>query len=585
MSKFKINPIRSYPVPLYDPESSTLFNTVDINSGTESVTTSYVDNTIRNYLPLAGGTLTGSLGIGNGSSLFIGDEEQSSFTDAKNSLLLSLEDKTTHISRTGITTTLVGPFVLTDVANLNSNVNITGSLNLSTRLPAPSIGDGTVDNTKLSYLNSVTSDIQTQINNTISDISLNKSDISINALDISNLKIFKSTQESYNTSNDTDISSLKGFQTTQESYNTSNDTDISSLKVFQTTQESYNTSNDTDISSLKVFQTTQESYNTTNSSTTSSLQSQINSNDNELTTLTSALGNNTSLINTNISDISLNTYDISVLQLFKTDQDLYNMSTGTSISQLELAHSNMMVDISLNKFDISNNTASLLTKQNIINSGNRLLASYIGDGSVSNTELVSLVGINSGVTIQSQLNTINTVLTDVSTNVSSTIGSFATIQSNFDTLNTSVSTKADLAAPAFANYIQTPRIFENISNSYTSFSSNVLTYDYANGSILYFNGLTSATNFRLTLNNINPNASTYKSFTFTLIIDVSSFKAYANTFSLAGTTYTLIAGGGLINVSLANLTTSGSILQTFTVVFTASSTVPYKCFTNVSQFF
>jgi hypothetical protein len=543
MSKFKINPIRSYPVPLYDPESSTLFNTVDINSGTESVTTSYVDNTIRNYLPLAGGTLTGSLGIGNGSSLFIGDEEQSSFTDAKNSLLLSLEDKTTHISRTGITTTLVGPFVLTDVANLNSNVNITGSLNLSTRLPAPSIGDGTVDNTKLSYLNSVTSDIQTQINNTISDISLNKSDISINALDISNLKIFKSTQESYNTSNDTDISSLK------------------------------------------VFQTTQESYNTTNSSTTSSLQSQINSNDNELTTLTSALGNNTSLINTNISDISLNTYDISVLQLFKTDQDLYNMSTGTSISQLELAHSNMMVDISLNKFDISNNTASLLTKQNIINSGNRLLASYIGDGSVSNTELVSLVGINSGVTIQSQLNTINTVLTDVSTNVSSTIGSFATIQSNFDTLNTSVSTKADLAAPAFANYIQTPRIFENISNSYTSFSSNVLTYDYANGSILYFNGLTSATNFRLTLNNINPNASTYKSFTFTLIIDVSSFKAYANTFSLAGTTYTLIAGGGLINVSLANLTTSGSILQTFTVVFTASSTVPYKCFTNVSQFF
>jgi hypothetical protein len=564
MSKFKINPIRSYPVPLYDPESSTLFNTVDINSGTESVTTSYVDNTIRNYLPLAGGTLTGSLGIGNGSSLFIGDEEQSSFTDAKNSLLLSLEDKTTHISRTGITTTLVGPFVLTDVANLNSNVNITGSLNLSTRLPAPSIGDGTVDNTKLSYLNSVTSDIQTQINNTISDISLNKSDISINALDISNLKIFKSTQESYNTSNDTDISSLK---------------------VFQTTQESYNTSNDTDISSLKVFQTTQESYNTTNSSTTSSLQSQINSNDNELTTLTSALGNNTSLINTNISDISLNTYDISVLQLFKTDQDLYNMSTGTSISQLELAHSNMMVDISLNKFDISNNTASLLTKQNIINSGNRLLASYIGDGSVSNTELVSLVGINSGVTIQSQLNTINTVLTDVSTNVSSTIGSFATIQSNFDTLNTSVSTKADLAAPAFANYIQTPRIFENISNSYTSFSSNVLTYDYANGSILYFNGLTSATNFRLTLNNINPNASTYKSFTFTLIIDVSSFKAYANTFSLAGTTYTLIAGGGLINVSLANLTTSGSILQTFTVVFTASSTVPYKCFTNVSQFF
>lgn len=56
---------------------------------------------------------------------------------------------------------------------------------------------------------------------------------------------------------------------------------------------------------------------------------------------------------------------------------------------------------------------------------------------------------------------------------------------------TALALKSNIAALVFTNYIQTPRIFENIASSYTSFSSNVLTYDYSNGLILYFTGLTS----------------------------------------------------------------------------------------------
>jgi hypothetical protein len=616
MSKFKINPIRSYAVPISEPNE--IFNTADINSGVETITTGSVNLALENYLPLSGGTLVGSLGISQGNSLFIGTEQQSSFTDQKDSILTSVNNKTTNISYSNGTTTIA------------ENMTVNGNVNLNTRLPVTMIGDGSVTNTHLSYINSLSSNAQTQINGTMNDILSNRLDIDMSIADISSLKVFQSNQETYNEVNDTDISSLKLFQLDQEAYNEVNDTDISSLKLFQLDQEtyngindtdisllkvfqseqlsyngtndtdisllkvfqseqlSYNGTNDTDISLLKVFKSDQETYNTNATSTLNSLQSQINGNDNELSVLTNNVLMNTNdislnrsdiLINqedisTNQFDISLNKLSITALESFQTTQYLYNNKNDISLNELKTDHDNIMVDIS------ALNTL-VATKQNIVNSSNRLIASYIGDGNVTNTELATLQSINTGTTIQSQINTINTFISDVS----GTIGSFATIQDNFDALNTTVSGKANLNGAVFTNYIQTPRIFEAISNSYTSFSSNVLTYDYGYGAILYFAGLTSATNFQLVINNINPLGSTYKSFTFTLIINVATYKAFVSTFKLASTTYTLICAGGLSNVSLTNLTTSGSILQTFTIIFTSSATVPYKVFTSVSQFY
>ena len=142
--------------------------------------------------------------------------------------------------------------------------------------------------------------------------------------------------------------------------------------------------------------------------------------------------------------------------------------------------------------------------------------------------------------------------------------------------------KANINNQEFTGYIQTPRIFENIMSSYTSFTSNVLTYDYANGSILYFGDLTSATNFRLDLLNVNPNNETNRSFTFSLIINTVSYKAYANDFRLGATSYTLRAIGGASNLSVDS--SAVTAIQTFTIVYT-SSTTPHRILTNLSSYF
>ena len=90
-------------------------------------------------------------------------------------------------------------------------------------------------------------------------------------------------------------------------------------------------------------------------------------------------------------------------------------------------------------------------------------------------------------------------------------------------------------------------------------------------------------NFQLILNNVNPNSSTYASFTFTLIINTGTYKGYANTFKLGSTTYTLIASGGLANVTVNASATS--VLQSFTIVYSSSSSSPYQVFTNVTSFY
>lgn len=95
--------------------------------------------------------------------------------------------------------------------------------------------------------------------------------------------------------------------------------------------------------------------------------------------------------------------------------------------------------------------------------------------------------------------------------------------------------------------------------------------------------MTSATNFQLVLNNVNPNSETYRSFTFTLIINTSSYKAYANTFKIGASSYTLQASGGLSNVSVN--ASSVMALQSFTIIYTSSASVPYQVITNVISYF
>jgi hypothetical protein len=112
---------------------------------------------------------------------------------------------------------------------------------------------------------------------------------------------------------------------------------------------------------------------------------------------------------------------------------------------------------------------------------------------------------------------------------------------------------------------------------------NVLTVDIsANPNILYMDDLTSNTNFRLALTN-SPNG-TYRCYTFTLWIDTSLYKAYADTVSINGSVKTMLFNGGAstIDISAANNTTM--LIQQITVFYLLSASNPDKVISNITLF-
>ena len=107
------------------------------------------------------------------------------------------------------------------------------------------------------------------------------------------------------------------------------------------------------------------------------------------------------------------------------------------------------------------------------------------------------------------------------------------------TITTLIASKAPLNSPTFTGPVSvtgafvsqaTKNIMETISTA--SISSNAVTCDYASSALYYLTGLSSATNFALTLTNINPASSTTVSNSITLLIDTSTYLAYANSIIL-----------------------------------------------------
>ena len=96
---------------------------------------------------------------------------------------------------------------------------------------------------------------------------------------------------------------------------------------------------------------------------------------------------------------SLNTTQNNRLDTF----DSLNTSHLSRLGNLETQQATNMTNI-------TNNSSNILLKQNIINSTNRLNASYIGNGDVNNSKLSALNDIRTDVSIQSQLDVMKTEL-------------------------------------------------------------------------------------------------------------------------------------------------------------------------------
>jgi hypothetical protein len=338
----------------------------------------------------------------------------------------------------------------------------------------------------------------------------------------------------------------------------------------------------------------------------STLDTRVNSCENNISLNTTSINNKMDKFD-DINKISISYIDYSTSQLNYVDAGItQNISTSltnlsSSLSALQTSDQTQTTSItnmtsSIN--DLTNNKEDLISDSNLLNS---LYVSYNATTvkstldsmatSISNkadTTTLSSYAPLSNPTFTGFINGITKSMVGLSnvdntSDVNKSISTLTQTALNLKADTTTLSSYAPLSNPTFTNYIQTPRIFEQISNAYSSFTSNILTFDYGQGSILYFDGLTSATNFTMVLNSMNPNSQTNKSFTFSLILNTATYKAYANLFRLGATSYTLIASGGLAN-TLINAT-SQTVIQSFTIVYTSSSTVPYKIFTNVSSYF
>jgi hypothetical protein len=115
-----------------------------------------------------------------------------------------------------------------------------------------------------------------------------------------------------------------------------------------------------------------------------------------------------------------------------------------------------------------------------------------------------------------------------------------------------------------------------------SVSGGTATCNYATSAIHLISG-TTGSNFTCALTNVNPTASTYRTFTITLLIDSSTNKVYANALTVNGTSRTLLYNSGSSNIP--TLSSATYILQTISIVFGASNSVPICCTTNVAPFY
>lgn len=295
-------------------------------------------------------------------------------------------------------------------------------------------------------------------------------------------------------------------------------------------------------------------------------------------------------------------------------------SLSTAVSDV----STLQTEMTTAETNIAQNTSDILQKQNLINGSNKLDPQYIdASGGVLSSQKMEYLStitedintkftnIDSVLSNQATLNT--SVSSDISTlqsgkqntltegslnpNVLQTSGAgvmdstkmqyLTSVTSDLQTqLNSKVGTNdTTFTGTTTADNIvingpiSTDAIYETVQSSYTSYSSNVLTYDYSNGAILYF-PLSSNTNFQISLTNV-PTVQ-YNTYTFTLILNTATNVAYANTCKINGTTQTLVANGGLANVDVTNVTSSGLLMQQFTIIWTGSL---YKVITNISEFY
>jgi hypothetical protein len=155
-------------------------------------------------------------------------------------------------------------------------------------------------------------------------------------------------------------------------------------------------------------------------------------------------------------------------------------------------------------------------------------------------------------------------------------GSVNGLQTALDAKATIAGTNSFTGACGFSNILS---LSEHITA--VSTASSVASCNYALSAVFIITNATAA-NFALALTNVNPSSLTYKTFVVTLIIGATN-KNYANSLTVNGTARTILYNGGSAGIPV--LTSATQIVQTFSIIYGASSTVPVCVVSNISAMF
>jgi DNA-binding protein YbaB len=218
-------------------------------------------------------------------------------------------------------------------------------------------------------------------------------------------------------------------------------------------------------------------------------------------------------------------------------------------------------------------------------------AAMVGLGNVDNTtDLLKPVSTAQQTALDLKAPLASPAFTGTVTGVSATMVGLGNVNDTSDTakpVSTAQQTALDLKLNLSGGTVtggfvsqQTTNIMEVISTA--TISSNAVTCNYASGGVYYLNGLTSSTNFALTLTNCNPANSLNVTNTITLLINCASFQAYANSINVNGEAKSMIYSGGATAISLTGAT---MVCQTISVVYSGNVLVPIYVISNVAPYF
>jgi hypothetical protein len=396
-----------------------------------------------------------------------------------------------------------------------------------------------------------------------SDISTNATNISNNASAI-NSKVSQSEYDAKQASQDTAIS---------------NNTTLTNTKVSQTTYDAKQTLQDTNISTNATnIATNSTAINTKVSQTDydikqSSQDLLIADNTTAIGALGSDVANNNNLAITNANNILLkvntSTYD--------TEKAVQNTNISNNSSAIALNTTAIASKLSTATYNSDKATQDALiatkTDTTYVDTAISNLVNGAGDSLNTLNELATALG--------NDPNFATTITTQIGSKLATatyTANKTAT-DNRLDAIESVDSQQLNLSGGTITGDFvsrQTINMMEVLNTA--TVSGSAVSLNYSLGSVFYVT-IPSATNFEVQITNCNPASSASTTNTISLIINTGTYEAFANTCKINGLTRALTFAGGAVDITGAS-----QVLQTISVVYSGSSSVPVAVMSSVVPF-